>query len=79
MMQAVFGCYSAVALADVTALQLLPEKLMSLFKHRTWQTGAYQVLNATKCCMLRDWPNTHAQQQSMTNLGSILCNGCIAV
>ncbi|KAL0045420.1 hypothetical protein WJX82_006097 [Trebouxia sp. C0006] len=40
---AVFGCYSAVALADVTALQLLPEKLMSLFKHRTWQTGAYQV------------------------------------
>ncbi|KAL0021740.1 hypothetical protein WJX79_000457 [Trebouxia sp. C0005] len=40
---AVHGCYSAVALADVAALQLLPEKLPSLFKHRTWQTGAYQV------------------------------------
>ncbi|KAL0039754.1 hypothetical protein WJX77_006967 [Trebouxia sp. C0004] len=40
---AVFGCYAAVALADVTALQLLPEKLLSLFKHCTWQTGAYQV------------------------------------
>jgi len=44
VVQAVFGCYAAVALADVTALQLLPEKLLSLFKHRTWQTGAYQVL-----------------------------------
>ncbi|KAA6422020.1 MAG: hypothetical protein FRX49_08038 [Trebouxia sp. A1-2] len=40
---AVYGCYSAVALADVTALQLLPEKLPSLFKHCTWQAGAYQV------------------------------------
>ena len=44
VVQAVYGCYSAVALADVTALQLLPEKLPSLFKHCTWQAGAYQVL-----------------------------------
>ncbi len=42
-LQAVFGCYSAVALADAQAVQALAEKLPFLFKHRSWQTGAYQV------------------------------------
>ena len=41
--QTVFGCYSAVALADAHAVQTLAAKLPFLFRHRSWQTGAYQV------------------------------------
>lgn len=42
-MQAVFGCYSAVAAADAEAVHVLAEKLPYFFRHRSWQSGAYQV------------------------------------
>ena len=42
--QAVYGCYSAVQLTDIHAAQQLAEKLPFLLKHRSWQSGAYQVI-----------------------------------
>lgn len=42
-MQAVFGGYSAVAAADAEAVHVLAEKLPYFFRHRSWQSGAYQV------------------------------------
>ena len=51
-MQAVFGCYSAVALADAHAVQTLAAKLPFLFRQRSWQTGAYQVLHP---CLQSVW------------------------
>lgn len=48
-MQAVFGCYSAVAAADAEAVHGLAEKLPYFFKQRSWQSGAYQVGFLLQC------------------------------
>ncbi|KAL3134106.1 hypothetical protein ABBQ32_008528 [Trebouxia sp. C0010 RCD-2024] len=40
---AVFGCYAAVAAANAEAVHVLAEKLPYFFRHRSWQSGAYQV------------------------------------
>ena len=42
-LQAVYGSYAAVLLADASALHDLAAKLPFFFQHRSWQKGAYQV------------------------------------
>lgn len=49
MLQAVYGCYAAVQLADAAALHQLAAKLPFFFKHRSWQKGAFQVSVTTQC------------------------------
>ena len=72
MLQAVYGCYAAVQLADAAALHQLAAKLPFFFKHRSWQKGAFQVSVTTQC-------HTIASTQCYKRTKRLFCQAGIAV